>query len=191
VNAVRLGAIAGLIACVAYPVAAFVPLPMRATAAIGACFGPALAVACFGLKALLDQEKATPSSALGLLLNALAGALFAAMALVQIAIGALVKDRQIFVALNGIWLGLDKAFDAYIGVGTVFFAVAMWGHPRFGHTFAISGLVIGAGLIFLNFYPFPLPPANAGLIDPGPVIGLWYLAVTIQMARSVGWTKSR
>jgi hypothetical protein len=124
-------------------------------------------------------------------MNALAGALFAAMALVQIAIGELVKDRAAFHSLVGIWLGLDKAFDAYIGLGTVFFAIAMWRHPRFGRGFAISGLVIGAGLIFLNFLTFPSPPANAGLFDPGPVIGLWYLAVTIEMVRSVAWARRR
>jgi hypothetical protein len=189
VNAVRIGIVAGFVACLTYPLAAFVPLPMLATAAVAACFGPALAVACFGLKALLDVEKPAASSALGLLLNALGGALFAAMALVQIAIGHLVKDRSFFLSLNGIWLGLDKAFDVYIGLGTIFFAVAMWRHPRFGRVFAVTGLVIGAGLIFLNFYTFPSSPADAGLFDPGPAIGLWYLAVTIQMSRSVSWAK--
>jgi hypothetical protein len=123
VSAVRLGIAGGFIACVAYPLASFVPLPMRATAAIAACFGPALVVACFGLKALLDAGKQTSASALGFLLNALAGALFSAMALVQIAVGSLVKDRTIFLAMNGIWLGLDKAFDIYIGLGTIFFAI--------------------------------------------------------------------
>ena len=188
-NAVRIGIVAGFVACLTYPLAAFVPLPMLATAAVAACFGPALAVACFGLKALLDVEKPAASSALGLLLNALGGALFAAMALVQIAIGHLVKDRSFFLSLNVIWLGLDKAFDVYIGLGTIFFAVAMWRHPRFGRVFAVTGLVIGAGLIFLNFYTFPSSPADAGLFDPGPAIGLWYLAVTIQMSRSVSWAK--
>jgi hypothetical protein len=50
VNALRLGIVAGFIACITYPLTAFVPLPMRMTAAVAACFGPALAVACFGLK---------------------------------------------------------------------------------------------------------------------------------------------
>lgn len=191
VRAARLGIAGGFIACLAYPLASFVPLPVRATAAIAACFGPALVVACFGLKALLDAEKRTSASALGFALNALAGALFSAMAMVQVAIGSLVKDRTIFVAMNGIWLGLDKAFDIYIGLGTIFFAFAMLRHPRFGRVFAILGLAIGAGLIVLNFYTFPTPPANAGFIDPGPAIGLWYLAVTIQMSRSLAWARDR
>jgi hypothetical protein len=190
-NALRFAVVAGFIACLAYPLTAFVPLPMRMTAAVAACFGPALAVACFGLKGLLDLEKPTPSSALGMLLNALGGALFVAMVLVQIALGHLVTDRKVLLPLNGIWLGLDKAFDVYIGLGTIFFALAMWRHPRFGRVFAVTGLVIGAGFIFLNFYAFPSNPANVGFFDPGPVIGLWYLAVTIQMSRSMRWAKDR
>jgi hypothetical protein len=102
VRGLRLGIFAGFVACLSYPLAAFVPLPMRATAAIAACFGPALALACFGLKGLLDVEKRTISSALGLLLNALAGALFSAMALVQIAVGSLVKDGKVLLTMNGI-----------------------------------------------------------------------------------------
>jgi hypothetical protein len=190
-NALRFAVVAGFIACLAYPLTAFVPLPMRMTAAVAASFGPALAVACFGLKGLLDLEKPTPSSALGMLLNALGGALFVAMVLVQIALGHLVTDRKVLLPLNGIWLGLDKAFDVYIGLGTIFFALAMWRHPRFGRVFAVTGLVIGAGFIFLNFYAFPSNPANVGFFDPGPVIGLWYLAVTIQMSRSMRWAKDR
>jgi hypothetical protein len=191
VNTLRFGIVAGLIACTTYPMTVFVPLPLRLTAAVAACFGPALAVACFGLKGLLDMEKPTPSSALGMLLNALAGALFAAMALVQLAIGDLVTDRKVLLPLNGIWLGLDKAFDVYIGLGTIFFAIAMGRHPRFGWVFAVTGLAIGAGFILLNFYPFPSSPSNAGFFDPGPLIGLWYLAVTIQMSRSMRWAKDR
>lgn len=190
-NALRFGIVAGFIACITYPLAGFVPLPLRMTAAVAACFGPALAVACFGLKGLLDVEKPTASSALGLLLNALGGVLFAAMTLVQIAICSLVTDRKVLLQLNGIWLGLDKAFDVYIGLGTIFFAVAMWRHPRFGRVFAVTGLAIGAGFIFLNFYAFPSNPANVGFFDPGPAIGLWYLAVTIQMSRSMRWAQDR
>jgi hypothetical protein len=55
VNAVRVGVVAGFVACAAYPLMVFVPLSMRATAAIAACFGPALAVSGFGVRALLDM----------------------------------------------------------------------------------------------------------------------------------------
>lgn len=188
-TALRLGIVAGFLTCLAYPLVAFVHLPVLATSSLAACFGPALAVACFGLRGLLDLEMPMVSSALGLLLNALGGVLFSAMALVQLAVGSLVSDEKVSAPLTGIWLGLNKGWDAYIGLGTICFAIAMLRHPRFGRVFTFSGLAIAVGLLVLNFYPFPAPPASAGLIDPGPAIGLWYLAVTIQMWRSLPWAK--
>ena len=53
---------------------------------------------------------------------------------------------------------------------------------RFGRTVGILGILIGAVVILgFNIYTFPTPPKDAGLFDPGPVSGLWYLVVTIEM----------
>ena len=189
-KAVQLGIIAGFFTCLAYPLLAFVPLPKLATTTLAACFGPALAVASFGLRRLLDWETPLVSSALGALLNGLGGALFSAMALVQMAVGSSVGAEKVSVQVTAIWLGLDVAWDAYIGLGTLCFALAMLRHPRFGRAFAFSGLVIAVGLLALNFYAFPTPPASAGLVDLGPAIGIWYLVVTIQMWRSLYWART-
>jgi hypothetical protein len=54
----------------------------------------------------------------------------------------------------------------------------------------------------LLFAPLPLhataalaamlgPPANAGLVDIGPLVGLWFLAATVQAWRSLGWARLR
>lgn len=125
------------------------------------------------------------------MLNALAGALFAAMALVQMAVDYSLAQEKISREVSAIWLGLDVAWDTYIGLGTLCFALAMLRHPRFGRVFAVSGLVIAVALLALNFYTFPTPPGEAGLVDLGPKVGLWYLAVTIQMWRSLAWARGR
>ena len=189
-KAVQVGIVAGFVTCLAYPLLVFVPLPKLASTTLAACFGPALAVACFGLRRLLDWETPLVSSALGALLNALAGALFSAMALVQMAVGYSAGAEKVSAQMTAIWLGLDVAWDAYIGLGTVFLALAMLRHPRFGKAFAFPGLIIAVGLLALNFYSFPAPPASAGLVDLGPAIGIWYLMVTIQMWRSLPWART-
>jgi hypothetical protein len=186
-KAVQLGIVAGFFACIAYPLAAFAHLPRIATATLAACFGPALGVASYGLRRLLDWETPQVSSALGLLLNALAGGLFTAMALVQLAVGYSAGSDKVSVQFIAIWLGLDAAWDAYVALGTICFALAMLRHPRFGLVFAIFGIAIAAGLLGLHLYTFPTPPQNAGFVDLGPALGLWYLAVTIQMWRSFPW----
>ena len=191
ITTVRVGIIAGFFTCLSYPLFVFAPLPKLALITLAAGFGPALGVACFGLSRLLDLDTPRTSSHLGALLNGLAGALFSAMVLVQMAVDYSLGAQKASREVSAIWLGLDVAWDAYIGLGTMCFGLAMLRHPRFGRVFAYSGLVIGLGLVSLNFYTFPIPPAEAGLVDLGPAVGLWYLLVTIQMWRSLGWARER
>jgi hypothetical protein len=65
----------------------------------------------------------------------------------------------------------------------------MFRHPRFRWPFAVSGVLAVAVLLGLNLATFPTPPGEAGLFDAGPVVALWYFAVTIQMLRSMGWVR--
>jgi hypothetical protein len=185
-NAIKVGIVAGFLACVAYPLAAFVHLPKLATTAAVACFGPALAIASYGLRCLLDFENELLSSALGALLNALAGALFTAMGLLQLAVEYTAGSDKVLPHLIAAWLGLDVAWDAFIGFGTICFSIAMLRHPFFGRAFSFLGILTGGGLLALHLYTFPTPPQNAHLVDLGPALGLWYLAVTTQMWRSLG-----
>jgi len=189
-KAVQLGIVAGFFTCLAYPLLTFVALPKLATTTLVACFGPALAVASFGLRRLLDWETPLVSSVLGTLFNALGGALFSATVLVQMAVRYFVGAEKVSAQVSAIWLGLEVAWDAYIGLGTLCFALAMLRHPRFGRVFAFSGVAIAVGLLALNFYTFPTPPSIAGLVDLGPAIGAWYLVVTIQMWRSLHWART-
>ena len=55
--------------------------------------------------------------------------------------------------------------------------------------FAAPGLVLGALVVVLNILSFPTPPAEVGSVDVGPVLGLWYLAATVQAWRSLGWAR--
>ncbi len=88
-----------------------------------------------------------------------------------------------------VWLGLDVAWDVYIGLGTLCFAVASCSHPRIGRIVGVAGVLIAVGLLALNFYTFPEPPAEVGLVDLGPLVGLWYLLVTILVFRSLAWAR--
>ena len=189
-KSVQLGIVAGFFTCLAYPLLAFVALPKLATMILVACFGPALAVASLGLGRLLDWETPRVSSVLGTLFNALGGALFSATVLVQMAVRYSVGAEKVSAQVSAIWLGLEVTWDAYIGLGTLCFALAMLRHPRFGRVFALSGVSIAVGLLALNFYTFPTPPSSAGLVDLGPAVGTWYLVVTIQMWRSLHWART-
>lgn len=185
------GIVAGLIACVTYPVAVFVPMAPGVRVVVGAIFGPALATACLALGRILLLRRDRVSAELGGYSGALAGALVTSMILVQLAVvnsSAPVGEPETAGALRRqVWdviLGLDVAFDMFIGLAMVLFGLAMRDDRRFGTILGWSGMVIGAVLVVgLNLWTFPEPPADAGLFDSGPFAGFWFLVVTLQVVR--------
>lgn len=188
---IKAGIVAGFAASVIYPLLLFAPLPLATIAALAAFFGPAIGIGSLGLRALLQVPGRSVAATLGAIHNVLAGTLFCAMALVQLAVKQHVPETSEVNRLVGIWLGLDVAWDIYIGLGTIFFAWAMLGHPRFRWPFAVPGLVVGLLVLVLNLLPFPTPPAEAGSVDVGPFVGLWYLAATVQAWRSLAWARQQ
>jgi hypothetical protein len=184
---IRLGIAAGLGASVAYPLLLVVPSPL-VTVVLGALLGPLIGAASLGLCELLRLHERSVAAVLGAISNIVAGALFCAMALVQLAVR---QGTDPATGLVGVWLGLDVAWDVYIGLGTIAFAVAMLRHPRFGWWFAGSGLALGLLELVLNLGTFPTPPAEAELLDIGPFVGLWYLAATLRAWGSLGWARER
>jgi hypothetical protein len=172
---------AGFAACLAYPLGVFAPLPIGVRTLLLTFFGPLLGLGSFGLYRALSLNRRSFCGALGAVSNAIAGALFTAMILVQLAAGHRGEDAYAQAA----WLGLDVAWDVYIGLGTLLFAVASYTHEWFGKAFGISGATIAGLLLFLNLWTFPTPPASAGLFDAGPLVGTWYLAITIAGSRGL------
>jgi hypothetical protein len=190
INWVSIGIIAGLAACITYPIATLIPLPTpRLTLIVGASFGPALTIACWALGRVLQSERPSIAAEFGAVLNALAGALVTAMILVQLAVVQTTASpaapalEEFFI--RRVWdviLGMDVAFDMFIGLGTAFFGFAMLRDQRFGKIVGGLGLVIGLVVILgFNMATFPDPPAQAGLFDPGIVTGIFYFIVVIQM----------
>lgn len=172
---------AGFAACLAYPLGVFAPLPLPARTLCLAAFGPLLGLGSYGLFRLLSLEAPCVRAALGAAANAIAGALFTAMMLVQLAAG----ERGEGAYAQSTWLGLDVAWDVYIGIGTLMLASAAAGHAWFGRIIGAGGVVIAVLLLVLNLSTFPTPPADAGLFDAGPLVGGWYLVVTIAAWRGL------
>jgi hypothetical protein len=184
---IRIGVSAALGVCLIYPLIIFLHLSKFALVVLAATMGPVLAIASLGLGKLLQLPRPSVAAQLAMIFNFAAGILVSAMLLVQLAIKAQLQGTKASPEIVGIWLGLDVAFDVYVSIGTGLFALAMLRHPRFGRVFGGVGLLIASLLLALNLFTFPTPPADAGLFDLGPIVGLWYLVVILQAWRSIQW----
>ncbi|MFI5251646.1 MAG: hypothetical protein ACHQQQ_04345 [Bacteroidota bacterium] len=201
----RLGIISGLLACIVYPIIILAPLPKLLTVILAASFAPLLSLGCVGLFHIISLAHKSIAAQIGMVSNIIAGAIVTMMFMVQLSIDSLSDasgltganaDQQkqivglIHQGVGMVDLGLDISWDVYIGIGTFCFGLAMLRHSRFGKIIGGLGMAIAILLISFNLYTLPVPPADAGLIDMGPFVGLWYFAVTILMMRSLKWADS-
>lgn len=190
---IRVGIVAGLVACVTYPLMVFVPMPRIPSLAVAASFGPALAYASVGLHRILALHRDSVAAQAAAIGNVVAGALVTCMLIVQLQVRWHAEDagadgEAVEAMVDQVWqvvLGLDVAFDVFVGLATLLFGVAMLGNPVFGRIVGGLGIVVGGvGILALNALAFPRLPVEAGFPDPGPISGLWYLLVVGMAIRS-------
>lgn len=198
----EVGLVSGVLAVLAFAVASAVPLSPPLAALAISVFGPGIALASAGLYEVLRLHRPTVSLQIALGANLAAAITITMTLLAQVAFkrwlelefptgSAATSASPAYQAANGFQLGLDVAWDVFLGIGTFLIAVNMWRHPRFGRMFAITGGALAALLLILNLVTFPEPPGDAGLMDVGPLVGLWYLAAAIRIGFSLGWVDGR
>ena len=190
---VRFTLINGLAAILAYTSALFVPLPEKVAIILAFSFGPFFMLAAFGLYRMIQAWKDSIILQVGTVFN-IVGTAFATMMLVvqQTSfafherfktqdLGTVTSDqlKWMFQEVNSIQLGMDMAWDIFISAGTFFLALSFYGHPILKRSFSISGMLVALLLLSFNLAYFPMPPGEAGSIDFGPFVALWYLAITI------------
>ncbi len=161
---------------------------------LAASMGILLSLASVGLFYFIQIYKKSIAAKIALVSNIIAGALLTQMFLVQLAIKSSKPEiidestKWIWKTINHVHYGLDVAWDVYIFLGTILFAISIFHHPKLGKIFSISGIVISLLMIITNVISFPNPPA-ANYFDFGPFIGLWYFAITIKIMLSKKWVR--
>lgn len=204
-NWIRIGIAAGFLTSLFYPLLIFVEMPQLPTVFFAAFVGPLLSVASFGLYKFMKLHRKTATLQIAMVSNVIAGTIFNLMLIVQLArrieMEAYINDatnaasiemlQWISRGVHTVQAGLDVSWDIYIVIGTFLFAWNMLSHPRFGKIFGSAGILLSVLLIAFNLYTFPTAPMDAGLIDFGPFTGLWYLAVTVQILRSMKWVREK
>jgi len=194
---IKLGVICGLLVSFIYPALIFIPLPDIVQTFLVMLYGPLLGFASAGLYYFITIHKKSLTASAAVVSNIIAGVLITTMLLVQVAMRSSQPAESVgtggwlWTSINSVHLGLDVAWDVYIFFGTLLFAISMFNHPKLGKIISIAGIIISLLLIVLNAIPFPVPPADAGLIDVGPLVGLWYLTVTIVIIFNLKWVDEK
>ncbi len=189
----RLTVYCGISAFTAYFLAAFAPLPDKVALILAFSFGPLFMLCSVGLFYVLKEWKDSINLRIAALFNIVATALVTLMLVVQLTGHAFHERYQglergsvsteqlnwIFKEVNAVQLGMDVAWDIFISAGTFLFALVMFNHPLINKIISVLGMVFSVVLLGFNFTYFPEPPAEAGSMDFGPLVALWYLALML------------
>ena len=201
---IRAGWVCGLVGVAAYLLAIFAPLPDTLSYVAAFSFGPLLAVGAIGLYHCLSLHRNGPLVQTAALFASAGGVTVLLMLSTQQAIFSTMRSAvtqatdpsskemygKVREGLNGVQLGMDVAWDVLITVAVILFGVAMLRHPRFGKIIGSLGIVLATLALAFNLYYFPTPPADAGSIDWGPFVALWFVAVFVMMVRAEKWART-
>jgi hypothetical protein len=145
-------------------------------------FAFGITVSSIGLYRILGDTTGSGMALIAAVANIIAAAQLLAMLMIQMSVYSVVQQPD--AVLKAVWWGLDVAWDLYVGTGTILFALCMFGRRGFGAWFAVPGLLISIIFLIFNIATFPNPPDTVGLVDFGPLVGLWYLVVYVRVGVS-------
>lgn len=187
----------GGVSCVAgtlcYLAAAFAPLPDNLSYAVAMCWPVLSIVFAYAIRGVIGTERESLSNSLAFVFACIAFATVASMISIQLAVrmGAaeFAAEPGADAALIGtmrriarmVDLGMDVAWDFFIGATLFFLGVALSGDSRFGRAWGAPTAAFGLALVVLNSITFPWPPDTRGLFDLGPFIGLFLIALGVRL----------
>jgi hypothetical protein len=141
----------------------------------------------YGLYSFVAAEGESIANRLAFVFAVSAFTLVLAMIVVQLAVGAGIGEiskgldeptaKALRRGLRMIDLGLDVAWDMLIGTALLCSGVAIRRRRGLGLGWAVPSVVLGVALIVLNAATFPWPPGDSGLVDIGPLIGLFVMVL--------------
>jgi hypothetical protein len=188
--------IAGILGVVCYILGITLPWPDTQLGTSGALLivsaWPILSIVySYGLFTFVGAERDSTANRLAFVFAVIAFTTVLAMIVVQLTVGAGIDeitnglDEETRTALRrGLRMidhGLDVAWDMLIGTALVLSGIAMRRRSGLGVGWAIPSAGLGIALIGLNAATFPWPPGDRGLIDIGPLIGLFVIALATRL----------
>jgi hypothetical protein len=190
----KIGAISGILSIIFYFSAAVLPfIPDSIGRLMGFTFPLLWIISFMGLYSFLRKESHTPSLEIAYIFGIIGAAIACSLIVVQQAnfmwhdaamevanseeTKALLKAS--FKGANRVQAGLDVSFDIFITISWFLFGINIARSSSFNKILGWTGSLIAITLLSLNLYTFPTAPAESGLFDLGPLLGLWTMVVYI------------
>lgn len=192
----------GLGVLAVYLAAALDVLPVigteRLTLALVFAIGPVAIMGVLGIDEFLRPSAPVFARRVGTTFLIVAFALFNLMLVVQMMVRLQFREFRsetadpavlstldtVFKGTNLVQQGIDVSFDVFYCLGVVILSSVLYRHRDFGRLIGAFGVLSASGLLILNLGTFPHPPAESGLVDLGPLTGLWWVLVIIQLSRN-------
>lgn len=201
----RIGGMAGVLSVSCYILAIALPWPATRAGSLAvlalASAWPVLSICyAYALYDYVALERHSTANRLGFIFAVAAFTTLLAMIVVQLSIRSGLEEATAGLdaatvdgVRRGLRLvdhGLDVAWDFLVGVALVFSGIAIARRSGLGRAWGAVSAALGIALIVLNAATFPWPPADEGLFDIGPVIGLFVMALGARLAW-LGWHAGR
>jgi hypothetical protein len=190
----KVGAISGLLSILFYfGAAVLLFIPETIGRLMGFTFPLLWIIGFMGLYSFLKRENHTPTLEIAYLFGIIGAALACTFIVVQQAnfiwhdlamVSAETEEakklmKAAFKGANRVQAGMDVAFDIFITISWFLFGINIAKHQTSRKIIGWVTCLLSAGLLTLNMITFPTAPAEAGLIDLGPFLGLWIFVVFI------------
>jgi len=188
-----LGGACGIVGTLSFFAASIIPMHDTLTYALAMSWPLLCVIFFFSLAQYINLERQGPANQLAFVFSSLAFALVAAMISIQLAVKIGIEEfiastpqseellKLIRRSARLVDLGLDVAWDIFFGTALIFLSAALFKHSRFGTWWAVPTGLFGLVLIVLNVSTFPWPPDTRGLFDIGPVIALFFVALSVRL----------
>jgi uncharacterized membrane protein YhhN len=182
------GGACGIVGTLCYIGAAALQLNTQATFLLAMAWPILSIIFLFSLFRFFDDSEKQMTNYLAFIFGCLAFTLVAAMLSSQLSVvagtdeyinSAPVNDQELLKTVRKserlVDLGIDVAWDLFIGTSIIFLGITLRSRPNFGFWWALPAGVLGLALIVLNVITFPWPPNTQNLFDIGPVIGVYII----------------
>jgi hypothetical protein len=87
---------------------------------------------------------------------------------------------SILASLQWVHLGIDLAWDMFLGMSLLSLSAAVRRHEGFGTGWSVPMALLGVAVIAVNLYALPFTPESLGIFDIGPVIGTFMILFAVR-----------